>query len=237
MPNELTTVDAKAVAAQDFSAAVDRAYRSITRDGVGEMLAAPLDSGFRRALQDYRREMHAKLRPISMAAAEEARAKTAIGFFLQGYINAKSNNPTATVESYAAMLRDQPLWAIMDAIADFQNGRVFDVDLEGRRVPFTLDHAPTGPRLLAQVKKCTESVVAERHKAIKLLSITRIEPQQNPEVTKRIADLMNGLASEMKVGAATIRAQERQKIRAEADAARDRAARIKHEAALRRATA
>lgn len=238
MAQELTTGD-KARDLARLSARVGSLYAGIERDDRRhcDTLPAPLDAATRKQLQDYRRDVHARLEPISATVAHRDAAGRAIGAFLDGFLNARSPNPHVTIAAYVSTLADQPLFAILQALDDFKNRRVFDIDpKDGSRVPFTIDHAPSAPRLLDQVKKCAAGMFEERHKVTRVLSIEKVaEPEVPAEERERVAGHMRELADALAMKNARLRAIDAEKIRAEAQEARDRAARIKENAARRRA--
>lgn len=220
-----------------IAARVAALYSSIQRDHhLRDTLPAPIDRETRKAMEEHRRALHARLRGIGEAIADRQAAGKAIGAFLLGYLNARSVDVQQTLASYVSTMNDQPLFAVLMAIDDFKNGRVFDIDpKDGSRIPFTIDHAPSAPRLLDQVKKCVGPTQEERHKVTRLLAVEKIrQPDLPPEERERVGYLMSDLASKMKMQAAADRERDVQKIRAEADEARARAARIVQEATARR---
>ena len=86
MANELTTTNSTAVDAARARDGVDRLYASIERDRWGQdRLPALLTAVQRRDLTERKRDLRSRLRPISMATAEQDRARGAILLFLQGY--------------------------------------------------------------------------------------------------------------------------------------------------------
>lgn len=236
MAQEVTKTGTDAVSSAMYQR-VGALYASIDRDeGFRDILPVPLTATERRELESYRTGLHAKLRPISMATAEQATARKAIGVMLQSYINARSGDPGGTLDAYVAYLRDQPVWAILAALDDFRHRRVFDLNAEGDKVPFTLDHAPSAARILDQVKKHTNAIEDERGRVVRLLAITRYSPPPvPPEEAERVHKLLRGLADHMSVNVDAARRAEREKIRAEADAARERARRIIDDAKRKRA--
>jgi len=236
MSQELVeTNSSKAIEAQRVSARVGVLHASIERDPhYRYTLPAPLTPSVRKELEAYRRDLHARLRPIAMAQAEQATVRKGLAMLLQSYPSTRGD-PAATLDAYCAMLRDQPVWAILAALGDFRDGNVYDVNSQGDRVRFTLDHAPSAARILDQSKKHTDSVVEERGKVTRLLSITRIAPPEGtPEMREKIGKLLTDLAVGMAAGADSERQLDREKARAEAQSARERAARIVEEATRRR---
>jgi hypothetical protein len=212
-------------------------YSSIERDHhLRDALPAPIDKNTRKILEEYRRGLHARLRSISESVAERQTAGKAIGAFLLGYLNARSSDAPVTLATYVSTVNDQPLFAILQALDDFRHGRVFDIDpKDGSRTPFTIDHAPSAPRLLDQVKKRAAEVQGEKYKVTRLLAIDKVtEPEVAPEEKARVAEHMQRLAESLKIGRDKLRAAERERIRGEAQEARDRAAQIKQNATKRR---
>jgi hypothetical protein len=237
MTQELITTDDNAQQVARVSARVSSLYADIQRDHRHhrDTLSAPIDPATRKQLQNYRRDLHAHLQPIGNSPSHRQAAGKAIGELLDGYLNAKSNDKHVTMAAYLSTLVDQPLFAILQAVDDFKNRRVFDIGKDGERIPFTIDHAPSAPRLLDQVKKCVGPTQEERHKVTRLLAVEKIrEPDLPPEERERVGYLMSDLASKMKMQAAADREMDVKKIRAEADEARARAARIVQEATARR---
>lgn len=242
MSNDLVTTDAanSALALARLQDIVDGFYRSIERDryGVDRLPKLPT-TAMRKVLDDRRRTLHARLRPISMATADQERACKAIAGFLGGYLNVRLDNPAATTAGYVAHLGDQPLFAILAAIDDFKHRRVFDVNRDGERIPFTVDHAPSAYRLLDQVKKRAADVQGEHHKVMKVLAVRHMldAPEVSEAERERVAAHMRGLADSLAMKAEAIHVEERKRIREEAQAARDRSARIIQEAKRQRADA
>lgn len=235
MAQELIRADGDAAA--QLHARVGSLYAAIGRDDRRrcDTLPAPIDPDTRKRMQNYRQHLHSKLQPISTSLADRERAMSAISLFMAGYLNARTNDPAGTVNSYIEMMRDQPLFAIMRAIDDFRNGRVFDIGAEGQRIPFTLDHAPSAPRMLDQVKKRAADVQEEQHKVTRLLMIEKIaEPAISEEERERVAAHMRNLADSLAMKSTQIRVEEMNKARIEADEARDRAIRIIQDARRRR---
>lgn len=234
-----TTIDARAIAAHPARSRVASLHALIDRDShYRDTLPAPLSPTDRKDLEAYRRDLHATLRAISMAKAEQTTARAAVGTLLQTYINARSGDYAGTLDAYVAFLRDQPLWAILAALEDFRHGRVFDLDAEGGKVPFTIDHAPSAARILDQVKKHTAAMEDERGRVMRLLAITKVrEPEISEAERERVAVQIRLLADQLTGRSERDRAQELGKTRAEAEAARARAKRIVQEAATRRKSA
>lgn len=232
MANDLTRIDTSV----DISAL----YGSIERDRQGcDTLPALLSPDQRQDLREQRRSLHQQQRPISMAVGEQTTAQAAIALFLGAYINARTSDPQGTSRAYVAQMLDQPLFAIMQALDDFRQGRVYDRDKAGEYVQFTLDYAPSAPRLLDQVKKWSDANKAQSLKIERLLAITKASDRlpDNPEMVDRISKLMAGLADNLKTNLDVERQQQRQEIRAEAEEARLRAQRIMEQARRRNADA
>jgi hypothetical protein len=237
MAQELTTTDPDKARAQ-LVVRVGSLYSGIERDARRkcDTLPAPIDTATRKQLDGYRRDLHGRLQPISVAVAHREKAASAVALFLAGYLNTRTGDPAGTVRAYVAMLFDQPLFAILQALDDFKNRRVVDhYDANQNPVYFTLDYAPSAPRLLDQVKKCAGPTQEERHKVTRLLAIEHVSEPEVPEAEReRVAVHMRKLADSLSMKNARIRDQEREKSRAEANEARERAARIVHEATERR---
>jgi hypothetical protein len=88
---------------------------------------------------------------------------------------------------------------------------------------------------LDQVKKRAAEVQGEKYKVTRLLAIDKITaPEVAPEEKARVAEHMQRLAESLKIGRDKLRAAERERIRGEAQEARDRAAQIKQNATKRR---
>jgi len=219
---------------------IQRVYASIESEGrpgrfVDRLPQLPTPP-FRRAIQDRRVALHAALRPISMASAEVETVRRAVAAFLGGYLNIKTENPAAIAAGYTAHLSDQPLFAILAALDDFKHQRVVDRHTEdGRPVYFTLDHAPSAYRLLAHVKKCAEAAQVEHHQINRILAITKTTEQAHvsPEERQRVGEAMAKLAGGMVKRITKEAEADRQKTRAEAQEARDRAERIIQDAKRR----
>jgi hypothetical protein len=192
----------------------------------------------RSALQARAVDLHAALRPISLASEEMKRAAEACAHLLGAYANNRVADPLGQAKLYATHLQDQPLFAIRQACDDFRNRRVFDVNSDGDRVYFTLDHAPSAFRLLDQVKKIADAYRAEHWKISRVLKITHIKPENrhiSTEEAESVARQIRELAARLGSGLDVERAQERERIRREAQEARDRAKRIIENAARARA--
>jgi hypothetical protein len=237
MTNDLITTE-KSIALEvtRLQSTVDSLYQSIERNRRGiDSLPALLSPAIRKGLVDRKRALHVKLRPVSDAMAELENARKAIAGFLGGYLNIKTDNPTAIAAGYVAHLRDQPLFAILAAIDDFKNRRVFDIGAEGQRIPFTLDHAPSAYRLLDQVKKCAAETQSEHYKIGRLLAITKTadDPGISAEEQAIVATKLAELTASMGRALVATQDHERRKISAEAQEARDRARRIVEEARRR----
>jgi hypothetical protein len=228
MANDLVTTErSAALTTARLQSTVDSMYQSIERDRRGgDTLPALPSPAFRKELTDRKRALHVKLRPVSEAMAELETARKAIAGFLGGYLNIKTDNPAAVAAGYVAKLRDQPLFAILAALDDFENRRVVDHhDSNGNPVYFTIDHAPSVYRILDQVKKCAAGAQEERYKIGRILAITRVAGDLNisPEEQARVAAGMNNLAATMGRMMTAVRDSDRRKIGAEAQEARDRA--------------
>jgi len=224
-------------AAPQLVARVASLYAEIKRDDRTrcDTLPARIDGPTRKQLQDYRRDLHGRLQPISNSMADREKASAAIALFLGGYLNVRTADPAGTTRAYVASLMDQPLFAIMEGLDDFKRGRVFDIGREGERIPFTLDHAPSAPRMLDQVKKRAADVQAERHKVTRLLAIEKVsEPEVSEAERERVATHMRDLADSLAMKATAIHVEERKRIRDEASAARARSAQIIQNANRRR---
>lgn len=237
MAQELTTTDPDKARAQ-LVVRVGSLYSGIERDARRkcDTLPAPIDPATRKQMESYRRDLHGNLQPISVTVAHREKAQSAVALFLAGYLNARTSDPAGTTRAYVAMLLDQPLFAILRALDDFKNRRVVDhYDANQNPVYFTLDHAPSAPRLLDQVKKCAGPTQEERHKVTRLLAIDKVSELEVPEAEReRVAIHMRNLADSLAMKNARLRAQDMEKSRAEAQEARERAARIVHEATERR---
>ena len=226
--------------AAQLHARVASLYAGIDRDERNrcDTLPAKIDGDTRKQLQDYRRNLHGRLQPISNSMNDREKASSAIALFLGGYLNARTSDPGGTTRAYVAVLMDQPLFAIMEGLDDFRRGRVFDIGREGERIPFTLDHAPSAPRVLDQVKKRAGVIQEECYKVKRLLLVDRVaEPEVSDAERNRVAVHMRTLADTLAMKSAAIRGDEMKKARDEAGAARDRAARIIRDARGRRADA
>ncbi len=213
---------------------LDRFYGSIEKDGLQDAMPMLPTPSVRSELVERQRCLRTLLRPISEAMAERDRAKKSIAFLLGGYLNIKSENKEAIVEGYTAHVSKYPVFAIVEACADFANHRVVDrYDDEGNPVMFTLDHAPSAFRLLDQVKKRTADAQEEAAKIERVLAITTVKtfPTISKQEADRIQRGFEDLAKSLSMGANSVVAGERDKIRAEAQDARDRAAKIKEDAA------
>jgi hypothetical protein len=209
-------------------ALVGSLYANLGRDDRSrrDILPAKIDADSRKKLQGYRQYLYGKLHPISMSMTDREKAKSALYLFFGNYLNIKADREGAA-NVYIQTLRDQPLFAIMRAIDDFVQGRVFDIGRDGERIPFTLEHAPSGPRLLDQVKKRAADVQEEKYKVNRLLAVTHFaEPEVSEAERERVAALMRQLANTMAVKSESIRVEEQRKVRDEAQQARDRAAEI-----------
>lgn len=237
MANDLTATKATAVDAVRLRDSVNRLYASIERDRWNQDRLPVLPSAVqRRDLTERKQDLRARLRPVSAAPGEQDRARGAIALFLAGYLNARTNDVEATSRAYLAHLMDQPYFAIMQAIDDFRHRRVYDLDKDGERVPFTIDHAPSAFRLLDQVKKRAAEVQEEHYKIVRVLAITKTTeaPSISPEEAERVATGFRELASGMMQRMEQQRAEDRKRVKAEAQAAYERSRRIIQEAAERR---
>jgi hypothetical protein len=240
--NDLTTTHGGAVSSDPQALArlqgvVDNFFTSIRREGGRDTLPNLPVPAVRAQMAERQAALRAVLRPISQATAEQERACKAVAALLGGYLNVKVANPMATAAGYTATLGDQPLFAILRAIDDFKNHRVVDhVDKEGNEILFTMDHAPSAYRLLDQVKKCAAEAQTEHYKIGKVLAVTavRTRPVMTPDEERYVAEGLARLASGMLKRATRDAEAERQKTRAEAAEARDRAQRIIQDAAARR---
>jgi|SRR5882672_9491904 len=242
MADELVTTDSqsKAIAVARLQEAVGKLYRSIEKDRDGsDMLPALPSPDTRKGLEERRRALHGKLRSISLAQAEQDRARGAIAMFLGAYIGARSADPDGTSRLYVGHLMDQPLFAIMQALDDFRHGRVFDLNDDGKRIPFTLDYAPSAFRVLDQVKKRAADVQEENFQILRILAVKKVisVPSLSNEERERVAEQMRLLANGLMQRASIIREKERALVKAEADQARDRAQKILQDARHRRAAA
>lgn len=210
-------------------------YASIVRENGVDRMPALIDSVQRKELDERRRNLYVQLRSISLTRAEQDRARAAIALFLSGYLNANTNDVEGTSRAYLLHMIDQPLFAIVAAIDDFRHRRVFDIDRDGNRIPFTIDYAPTAYRLLDQVKKRAADVQEEHHRIVRLLAVRKTidDPAISDAERARVAEHMRKLADGLAMKSAEIREEDVRKSKAEASAARDRAARIIQDAKRR----
>lgn len=235
MPNEVAKIDSGSVTVRAANR-LATLYALIEDDGYGvDTLPVQLAAPDRKLVQDYRRDLHSKLRPISEAMADRDKSQAAIAIFLGGYLNAKTNDPKGTSQVYVMQVMDQPLFALMAALDDFRHGRVFDINRDGEKIPFTIDHAPSAPRLLDQVKKCAADTYGERFKCDRLLRITKTTPPPVSDAQReKVGKLLRNLADSMNMRGEADRRSSLEKTRAQADESRARAARIISDAAARR---
>lgn len=241
MTNQLTITGANEIDAQRvrLTSLVATLYGSVEWNRGYYELPKPLSVSTRRELENYQQALHARLRPISMAQAEKLTVRKALATLLQGYLNAKGDF-TAILDAYVGLLQDQPQWAILAALDDFRNHRVFDLNAEGDRVYFTVDHAPSAPRVLDQAKKIADAYREEWGKIDRLLKITRVKPQDRQISTEEAARVREGilaLSQRLSSGIVRDRTEEQAKRRAEIEAANARTARIMEEARRRNADA
>ena len=236
MTNQLTTTTTNpAPEVARLRTRVASLHASIVREGGVDKLPTLLDPTSRKELDGRRRSLHAQLRPISLARAEQDAVQAAILTLLGMYPNIRIVDREGTSRAYMASLRDQPLFAIMAGLDDFRNGRVYDLDREGERIPFTLDHAPSAPRILDQVKKRAANVQEEHARIGRILAITKTtdDPGISAEEQARVAAKLADLSPTMGRMMTAIRDQDRRRIGAEAQVARDRAQRIIQDAKRR----
>ncbi len=242
MTNDLTTTNGGAVFTDavvfaGLREAVRRFYASITREGGRDTLPHLPAPEARQRMQERRVALHLALRPISMATADQKRARDAVAALLGGYLNIRTDNPAAVAAGYTAHLGEQPLFAILQACDDFANHRVVDhIREDGTTVYFTMDHAPSAFRLLDQVKKCAADARTEHYQIGRVLAITKArgKPIMTAEEEQRVAESLRLHADSLLKRANAYAEIERKKIREESAAARDRAQRIIQEAAARR---
>ena len=239
MSKEITVTSGNSLPSRDlgenhFRDMLEKFYGSIERDGLQDALPRLPEPSVRKELVERQGALRTLLRPISEALAERDRAKKSIAFLLGGYLNIKAENKEAIVEGYTAHVSKYPVFAIVEACADFANHRVIDrYDEEGKPVMFTVDHAPSAFRLLDQVKKRVADAQEEAAKIARVLAITKVKifPTISKQEADRIQRGFEDLAKSLSMGANSVVAGERDKIRAEAQDARDRAAKIKEDAA------
>src|ERR1700730_1471928 len=225
-------VSTDALALGRLQDSVERLYGAIERDGrpgafVDRLPALPSHE-LRTQMHARRIVLHSAIRPISMARAEQETARKAIAALLGGYLNIKTDNPSAVAAGYVAHLAEQPLFAILQACDDFKHRRVVDrVREDETTIYFTLDHAPSAFRLLDQVKKCAAAARSEHYKIGRVLTITKtVTRPASPEQAAHVGGLLRRLADSLATGNELLRKEAQDKIRAEAQEARDRAARI-----------
>jgi hypothetical protein len=224
-----------ALALGRFQDVVRRLYGAIERERGTDVLPALPSPELRKVMRERQLALRSVLRPISMATGEQKRARDAIAALLGAYLNIRTDNPSAVAAGYVAHLAEQPLFAILQACDDFKHRRVVDhIREDGTTVYFTLDHAPSAFRLLDQVKRCAADAQVESYQIVRLLAITKVKPAE-VAADPRVGELLRGLADRMIAGSNVIREAELAKSRAEAQAARDRAARIIQDARRRNA--
>lgn len=231
------------VLATDATELAERFNDLIERDHRARVDTLPtLPSHAQRSLMQARSvELHSALRPITYADADMVNATTLLRLFLGGYLNLKSDNPEQTARAYVKVyLGDQPLWAIIQACNDFKNHRVFDLDSEGKQIPFTLDFAPSGARMRSQCQKITERFREEQGRLSRVLAITMAKPAERHISKEESAKVLEGilaLSRRLASGINSDRAAQREKRRAELAAAKERTDRIMEEARRRNADA
>jgi hypothetical protein len=242
MANDLTTAEGKefstdTVTLQGLQTTVQRLYGALGKDGTRDTLPALPPPQLRGRMRARQLDLNTQLRPISMASAERDRAFKAISALLGGYLNIKSDNPQAVAAGYTAHLIEQPLFAILQACDDFKNRRVYDLNADGERVPFTIDHAPSAFRLLDQVKKCAADMREEHYQIGRVLAVKQIAttPMISPDEQARVAAAMRLRSMELGSVADAGHQADMTKTQREAQEARDRAAKITEDGIRRRA--
>lgn len=231
------------IVATDATELAERFNGLIERDHRARVDTLPtLPSHAQRSLMQARSvELHGALRPITYADADMVNATTLLRLFLGGYLNLKSDNPEQTARAYVKVyLGDQPLWAIIQACNDFKNHRVYDLDSEGKKIPFTLDYAPSGARMRSQCQKITERFREEQGRLSRVLAITVAKPAErhiSTEEATRVREGILALSQRLSSGIVRERAEDQAKRRAEIEAANARTARIMEEARRRNADA
>lgn len=230
--------------ATDATALAEQFHDLIERDHRARVDTLPaLPSHTQRVLMQARSvELHDALRPITYAETDLTNATTLLRLFLGGYFNLKVADPEKTARAYVkTYLGEQPLWAIIAACNDFKNGRVFDINNQtGDQIPFTLDHAPSGARMLSQCRKITERFREEQGRLSRVLAITRAKPAERHISTEEAARVREGILSlSQRLSSGIVRelTEDQAKRRAEIEAANARTARIMEEARRRNADA
>ncbi len=241
MANDLTTtkpgeVSTETITLHGLQTALARLYSTIEKDGTRDTLQVLPSPPLRARLRERQLALNLALRPISMAVAERDRAFKAVSGLLGGYLNIKTDNPQAVAAGYTAHLIEQPLFAILQACYDFKNRRVYDLNADGERVPFTIDHAPSAFRLLDQVKKCAADAREEHYQIGRVLAVKLITtaPSISPDEAQRIAAAMRLRSMELGASAEAGRLADMVRTTWEAQEARDRAARIVESGKIRR---
>jgi hypothetical protein len=228
MANDLVVAqkDTAVLALGRLQSAVQSFYATIAQDRFGADVMPTLPSmAFRKELDGRRKELNSLLRPISLASEERKRVGAEVLAFLAGFLDARGTRETVAL--YVSHFADQPMFAILAALDDFKNGRVWDTKADGTRLPFTVDRAPSAYRMLDQIKKRASDLQEERFRISRVLAVKKtLEPEVPKAERDRVQVLLSELADHMRIGVAARNAEDRERNRAEAQAARDRAARI-----------
>lgn len=242
MANDLTITGSTSVSTETVSLAglqttVGRLYAAIDKEGSHDVLPALPPPQLRQRMRARQLDLHALLRPISMATEDQKRAREAIAALLGGYLNIRSDQHQAIAGGYTAHMADQPLFAIRQACDDFKNRRVYDW-IDEKKVPFTIDYAPSAFRLLDQVKKCAADAREEYHQIGRVLAVKKVitERRISEDEQARVVAAMRLRAMDLGTSAEISRRADAEKIRTDAAEARDRAKQITQEGARRRAT-
>lgn len=242
MANDLTTTESGSVSTETVTlgglqVTVRRLYGAIEKDGTRDTLPALPSPSLRARMRERQLALGQALRPISTSVAARERAMNTIAALLGGYLNIKSDNPQALAAGYTAHLAEQPLFAILQACDDFKNRRVYDLNADGERVPFTIDYAPSAFRLLDQVKKCAGDALEEHHQIGRVLAVKHVavEKKISAEEQDRVHAALRLRSMELSESVDAGRRDDMARTKREAREARDRAAKIIKDAAWNRA--
>lgn len=173
----------------------------------GKYLARPLTGDARAILERRLREIDRLLLP--MDPGDRFKAASFISAMLSGFLNARSNDPKATLAHFTAVLQEFPLWAIKEACSQVSNGKLPDL---------SADFAPSAPRMFQAVADCLLQLRGERFKIAQILEApSKDEVAPDEQQRERIRIGFKKLSDEL---APKTLGDKAQQISQKADAAR-----------------
>lgn len=184
----------------------------------------------RSLIEARQRSLNAALRPVGESMTDKDALARALAEFFLGYPSLRNADAEVMLAAYVSDLAQCPLFAIKMALGDIKQGRVFDVDKNGRKTPISPDYPPSTPRIIAQAQKRAEPTYGLRAQAVAALGVKRLAITVSPERQEAVGRKMKELAAHLSMKRIEDEAREEEARRASREkAARQNERRIEAE--------